>query len=127
MAHYWFCKNIGVPVNLIVDYHRVQTYIRVNIFCDQAGTILMILEKGNPWANRAELYIGFLKKAVYKQVHALHSQIVLWDYVIERLSLIHSTIPCPLFQNNGLTPHKVILGASVDISNICVYGWYEWT
>ena len=47
---------------------------------------------------------------------------VLWDYAIGRHSLIHNTIPCPLFKKNGLTPHEVALGSPVDSSNLRVYG-----
>ena len=57
MALHWLCKDIGVPVNLIVDAHRDQPYNKVKIFYDQVGIILKILEKGTPWANRSELYI----------------------------------------------------------------------
>ena len=32
---------------------------------------------------------------------------VLWDYTIERRTLIHNKIPRPLFQNDGLTPHDI--------------------
>ena len=32
-----------------------------------------------------------------------------------------------MFQNNGITTHEVTLGATADIINLCVYGWYEWT
>ena len=33
----------------------------------------------------------------------------------------------PVFPNNGHTTHEVTLGAPEDISNICVYDWYECT
>ena len=52
---------------------------------------------------------------------------VLWDYLIERRSLIHNTIPCPMFHNNGITPHEVTLGTPAYTSNLCVYVCYEWT
>ena len=84
MSLHWLYKEIGVPVNLIVDSRQDQTYIKVNIFCDQVGTILKILEKGTPWANRAELYIGLLREAFCKYMCALQSPMLLWDYVIER-------------------------------------------
>ncbi len=50
-ALHWFCKQVGVPVNLIVDAHRAQISKGVRCFCDQVGTTLRILEKGTPWAN----------------------------------------------------------------------------
>ena len=83
MALHWLCKDIGVPVNLIVDAHLAQKYINVKIFCNKLGTILNILEKGTPWANISELYIGLLKYSVCKYMHASHSPMVLWDYAIE--------------------------------------------
>ena len=83
--------------------------------------ILKILEKGSPWANIAELYIGLLKEAVCKDIHDSHSPMVLWYYTIERSSLIHNKIPCALFQKNCLNHHEVTLGVPSDISNLCVY------
>ena len=125
-ALHWFCKQVGVPVSLIVDAHRAQMSKGVRRFCDQVGTTLRILEKGTPWANRAELYIGLLKEAVRKDMHASHSPMVLWDYAIERRAAIHNLVPRQLFQNNGLTPHAATFGSQGDISNLCNFGWYEW-
>ena len=51
---------------------------------------------------------------------------ILWEYVIESWSLFHNTIPRPLFQNKEINLHEETLGASSDIINLCVYGWYEW-
>ena len=127
MELHWFCKEVGVPVNLIVGAHQAQTYIKVNILCYQIGMILKISEKGTPWANISELYISLLKEAVRKYMYALHSPMVLWDYEIECCYLIHNNITRPLFQNNYLTPHELNLGAPADISNLCVYGCYKWT
>ena len=127
MALHWFCKNIHVPVKLIVDSHRAQTSIKINISCDQVGKILNILEKSTPWANISELYISLLKESVCKNMLSSHSLMVLQYYAIEHHYLIINTIPCPWFENNGLNLHKVTLGEPSDISKICVYGWYEWT
>ena len=96
-------------------------------FCDQLGTTLKILYKGNRWANIAGLYIRILKEEVGKNMHASHSPMMLWEYAIERCYLINNKIPCQLFQNNYITPHDVNLGETEDTSNICVYGWCEWT
>ena len=125
-ALHCFCKQVGVPVSLVVDAHSAQTSNKVRRFCNQVGTTLRVLERGTPWANRAELYIGLLKEAVRKDMHASHSPMVLWDYAIERRAAIHNLIPRPLFQNNGLTPHSATFGSQGDISNLCNFGWYEW-
>ena len=54
-ALHWFCKKIGVYVDLIVDGHKVQKSNEVRQIYNQVGTILKILEIGTSWANRAEL------------------------------------------------------------------------
>ena len=77
---HWLCKEIGVPDNRIVDYHRAQKSIKVKISCDQLGKILKIMEKGTPWSNRAELHIGLLKEAISKDMHTSHSLMLIWEY-----------------------------------------------
>ena len=99
-ALHWFCKEVGVPVDLVVDAHRAQTSNKVQRFCDQVGTTLRILEKGTHWANRVELYIGLLKEAVRKDMRESNSPMVLWDYAIEQRAAINNLVPRPLFQNN---------------------------
>ena len=125
-ALHWFCKQIGVPHSLVCDAHRAQTSHEVRRFCDQVGTTLRILERGTPWANRAELYIGLLKEAVRKDMRNSNSPMVLWDYCIQRRALIHNATPRPLFQLEGLNPHTATFGEVGDISNICSIGWYDW-
>ena len=125
-ALHWFCKEVGVPVNLIADAHRSQTSFEVRRFCDQVGTTMRVLEKGTPWANRAELYIGLLKEAVRKDLRESNALMSLWCYCIQRRAKIHNAIPRPLFQNKRLSPHSATFGAQGDISNICNFGWYEW-
>ena len=73
------------------------------------------------------MYIGLLKEEVHKYMHVSHSPMVRWDYKIERRYLIHNNNPHPMFQNNGHTTHEVNLGEPEEISNLCVYGWHEWT
>ena len=51
---------------------------------------------------------------------------VLWDYAIERRALIHNSVPHPLSQAQGKTPHECTFGNQSDISNVYNYGWYEW-
>ena len=102
MALNWFCKDISVPLNLIVNTCRYKTFIKVNRFCDQVGTIFKILGMVTLWVNRAELYIGLLKEAVRKDICGSHSPKVLWYYAIECRYLIHNKIPCMIFHNMDL-------------------------
>ena len=62
-----------------------------------------MLERATPWANRSELYIGLLKEVVRKYMRESNSLMVLWDYAIERRSLIRNAVPHPLFQAQGKT------------------------
>ena len=117
---------MGVSSTLIVDGHNAQISSVVRRFCNQVSTTLRILERGTPWANRAELYIEILKEAVRKDMQASNSPMILWDYAIERRACIHNAILRLLFQNKGLTPHAATLSVEEDISNICHFGWYDW-
>ena len=106
-----------------MDGHKAKTSSEVKRFCDQVGTTLRILERGTPWSNRAELYIGLLKETVRKDMRDSNFPMVLWDYAIERRACIQNVVPRPLFQNKGLTPHTATFGVEGDISNICNFGW----
>ena len=123
IALHWFCKQVRIPVSLVVvDVYKAQTSNTTKCFCEQVGTVLCILEKGTPWSNRAELYVGLLKESVRKDMRASNSPMYLWDYAIEQHALIHNVIPCPLFQDNGLTPYASTFGTQGDISRICNFG-----
>ena len=110
----------------MVDAHHTQTSNKVQRFCDQVVITLHILEKGTPWANRAELYIGLLEEVVRKDMRESNSPMVLWDYAIEQRAPNNNLVPHPLFHNNSQTPHAVTYGSQGDISNLCNFGWYEW-
>ena len=125
-ALYWFFKEVGVPVDLIVDGFSVQNKQSVKIFCDQVGTTLKILVRATPWANRAEVYIGFLKEAIRKYMKETNSPMILSYCTIECSALIHNVVPRPLFQDQGKAPHECTFGNQSDISNICNFGRYEY-
>lgn len=125
-ALHCFCKEVGVPVTLVMDGHRAQISLQTKRFCHQVGTTLRILEENTPWANRAELYIGLFKEAVRKDLRTSDAPMVLWDYCMERRAQIHNAIPRPLFQSQGNTPHEATFGQQGDISNICNFSWYQW-
>ena len=72
-----FCKEIGVPVYIVIGGHMDQNNNKTKEFCHQVGTTLCILEAGNPWANRAELYIDLFKEAVCRNLYMTDAKIVL--------------------------------------------------
>ena len=121
-----FCKEVGVPISLVVDPSGEQTSKAVRRFCNQVGTTLRILEENTQWANRAELYIGLLKESIRKDVRKSHCPMVLWDYCAQRRALIHNLTPRNLFQVEKTTPYQMQFGVQGDISNLCRFDWYDW-
>ena len=121
-----FCKEVGVPISLVVDPSGEQTSKAVKRFCNQVGTTLRILEEHTQWANRAELYIGFLKEAIRNDLKKSNCPMVLWDYCAQRRALIHNLTPRNLFQLEKCTPYQMQYGVQGDISNLCHFDWYDW-
>ena len=125
-ALYWFCKEVGVPVDLGVDGFSSQKKRSVKRFCNQVGATLKILKRANPWENRAGIYIGVLKEADTKHMRESNSPMVLWDYEIQHRAIIHNAVPRPLFKYQGKTPHECTFGYQSDISNVYDFVWHEW-
>ena len=121
-----FCKEVGVPLSLVCDPSGEQTSHDVKQFCHKVGMTLRILEESTQWANRAELYIGMFKEAIVKDMRSSDSPLCLWDYCAERRAKIHNVVPKDLFQLQGLNPATATLGTQEDISNICMFDWYDW-
>ena len=125
-ALHWFCKQVGVPRELICDGHKsMSKNLKVKRFSHQVGLTIRALERATPWANRAELYIGILKEAARKDLSISDCPMVLWDYALERRALIHNLVPRPLFQNNR-PPHEATFGESGDISRLADFGFLQW-
>ena len=120
-----FCKEIGVPERLIVDGAREQTSRKVKSFTQEVGTTLQVLEENTQWSNRAELYIGLLKKQIRKDLQESKSPMVLWHLCAQRRAMINNLTPKSLFQLQGRTAHEATTGTQGDISNL-LYDWYEW-
>ena len=57
ITSHWFCKEVGVLVDLILDGFSVRTKFSVNIFYEKVGTALKTLECVAPLKNLAELCI----------------------------------------------------------------------
>ena len=87
---------------------------------------LKFLEIRTQWANLAELYIGLLKEAVWKDMKDSDSPLKFWDYCTERRVLINNLTSKNLFQLDGGNANLKITGETGDISNLCQLGWFEW-
>ena len=121
-----FFKEVGVPDALVCDPSGEQTSRKSKQLCNQVGTTLRVLEEHTQWANRAELYVGLFKGGVMKDMKSSDSPLVLWDYCAERRARIHNLTARDLFQLHGQNPVSATLGDEGDISNLCVFDWYDW-
>ena len=121
-----FAKDVGAPAVLTCDNARTEKKKEVKSFCTDIGTSLRVLEAETQWANRAELFVGIVKEATRKDLRRSGCPIVLWDYCMEWRVLIVQVTAKKLFQLKGSNPHTATLGTQADISNLCLFGWYEW-
>ena len=121
-----FAKEVGVPDAIICDAAGEHKSNKMRSFCHEIGTTLRLLERGTPWANKAELYIGILKEAVRKDMREADSPIKLWDYCFERRVQINNLTVKPRFNLHGTNPYTQLKNEEGDISNLCQYGWYDW-
>ena len=115
-----------MPTSIIADMAGEQISQEVRKFCNDIGTTLRALEEGTPWSNKAELYIGLLKEAVWKDMCESDSPMSLWDYCMERRARINNLMAKDNFKLHGTTPHTATLAEEADISSLCQFGWYEW-
>jgi hypothetical protein len=125
-AYKQFFKRVGVPDAIISDGAKAQVQGETKILCDNVGTTIRQLERNTPWANRAELYVGLIKRAIKKEMKSMDSPLALWDYCAQRCATINNVTAKNIFQLEGETPSYHVTGEQPDISNICQFGWYEW-
>ena len=111
---------------MIVDPHPAQKSAPVKQFLNKVGTALRVLEESTQHADRAELYIGMLKRGVTRDMKDSNSPMRLWCYAAERRASIMTMTANNLFQLQGQNPHMATLGDMADISILCQFRWYEW-
>lgn len=125
-AYKMFFKHVGVPDAFVCDGSKEQTLGMAKKICDQVGTTIRKLERNKPFSNRAELYVGLVKKAIKKALKESDCPLCLWDYCAERIERVNNATAKNLFQLQGETPEYQLTGQQPDISNLCRFGWYEW-
>ena len=125
-AYKLFFKYVGVPDAFVCDGSKAQTLGDAKKACNEVGTVIRQLERNKPFANRAELYVGLVKRAVKKDLKESDCPMRLWDYCAERIEKVNNATAKDLFQLEGQTAHYHVTGQLPDISNISQFGWYEW-
>ena len=119
-----FCKEVGAPRAVIVDSHRSEKSREVRKFLTSVGTMLRVLEGSSQHQDRAELYIGLMKRSVGKDMQESNSPISLWCYTCKRRAAIMTLTANNLFQLQGQNPYMATLGEIGDIFNLCRFGWF---
>ena len=125
-AYRLFFKHVGVPDAFVCDGSKEQTLGEAKKICDSVGTTIRKLERNKPFSNRAELYVGLVKRAVKKDLKESDCPMSLWDYCAERIEKVNNSTAKELFQLHGETPEYHLTGQQPDISNVCRFAWYEW-
>ena len=95
-------------------------------FLNDIGTTLRLLEEGTPWSNKADVYIGILKESVRKDMKVSDCPLSLWDYCVERRARISNMAAKGLFSLHGTNPYTDLFHEEGDISNLCVFDFYQW-
>ena len=87
---------------------------------------LKLLEQRTQWADLAEKYISILKAAVIKDLQELNCPLVLWCYCIEYRTRVHNVKARDSLHLDGKNPYLVTTGDTADISNLCLFKFYNW-
>ena len=121
-----FFKHVGVPKAIVADGAMEQVYGETLKICNLVGCDIKELEKNTQWSNRAELYIGIMKKRILRALKNSNCPMKLWDYCATYMANVNNSIAHDHFQLQGTTPHTMMTGQPTDISSLCEFGWYEW-
>jgi hypothetical protein len=73
-----FFREVGIPEALVADGASEQISGESKRICQLSDCDVRQLERGTPWANRAELNIGITKQKIKKQMKISGSPMTLW-------------------------------------------------
>ena len=96
-----FYKDVGAPKAIIVDSHRSEKSREVKKFLTSVDTTSRVLEGSSQHHNRAELYIGLMKRGVGKDMRESNSPMLLWCYACKRRAAIMTLTVNNIFQLQG--------------------------
>ena len=94
-AYKKFFKDIEVPPCMICDSAPNQIQGETKKLCSLCSCTIKSLEKGTPSSNRAECYVGFVKRNVKKDLK---------DYCVERRYKILSVSARDVYLLEGMAP-----------------------
>jgi hypothetical protein len=119
-----FITTTGIPECLVTDgakeeYHGRWGDVRKKFLLHQRQT-----EPHSPWQNKAEDEIRETKNHFRHIMDRKKVPEALWDFGMEYTTYVRNCIAHPSLQDR--TPYEVLTGDSPDISEILVFGFYDW-
>ena len=121
-----FCKEVGVPRDLIVGPSGEQTSSEVKRFCHNVAMNLKTLEENAQRANLAELYVGIMKSASNRDLRETGCPLTLWCYATEWRVRVHNVTATKLAQCRRSNPFTATTGETKDISDISKFSFFQW-
>ena len=119
-------KEVGVPMQLIVDGAKAQVTGKAQEICIQSGCTVVKLDKNTQFANRTKHYIQSLKYGSKADMTKADSPLLFWDYCIEQRAMIENASAKDNYLLKGSVPYSVMKGEMTDISNLFNFHWYKW-
>ena len=113
-----FCREIGVPADLICDPSGEQSSGEVRRFANKVGMNLKLLEAHTQHANLAELYVGIMKTAISRDLRESECPLSFWCCAAEWRMRVCNATASKLFQLQGSNPNTATFGETSDISDI---------
>ena len=80
----------------------------------------------SPWQNHAELSGGIIKRKLRRIMKRTNTPIRLWDYAWEYICNIVSLTASGHILLDGVTPYEKVHGHTPNISELCMFKWYDW-
>ncbi len=119
-------QHEGVPPLMVIDGSKELTLGRFcqklcNASCKQKTT-----EPYLPWQNVTEMEIKKLKKGAVQMSLVTNMPHRLWDDCLEYKAYVRSLMAHDIFKLDGEVPKNVMSGETVDISQFCELGCYDW-
>ena len=116
----------GIPNEMLTDGAKELTLAEWGRICTRHKIKQISTEPHNPWQNPAELAGGVIKRKVRHLMRTKAAPVVLWDYCWEYVCEVRNHTATDNIYTDQVTAYEKIHGYSPDISELLVFGWYDW-
>ena len=121
-----FFHEVGLPSELMNDGAKELVHGEWGKKCRRHDVPVKTTEPHSPWQNQAELSGGIIKRKLRRMMQRSNTPIRLWDYCWEYVSNVTSLTASGHFLLEGVTPYEKVHGYSPNISELCMFKWYDW-